>query len=268
VGTLGGPPSSSKLEAVVPRFAAATAKAAVRGGGQGSAAEGESFATSTRAGGEWWVKDPPWFLPPPPEWGPMPPTMYTSFFHKPRYPSLSTANYYPLFSRTDEYDAHLPASMSRRAAYTQQQIYDHYVATYRDHTREMGPVAGDPNSGVSNPTLYGAGVGLDSAGLGYAHGKAMSLQYPNNYEPAFSRAGGMSGGRMGNPLFTGAFPGGMPAVSFMEAAARPHALRQDSASYEDGRAVTYFASSHVPTFKPKKVDTMDEEETDDTETDS
>jgi hypothetical protein len=189
--------------------------------------------------------------------------MYTSFFHKPRYPSLSTANYYPLFSRTDEYDAHLPASMSRRAAYTQQQIYDHYVATYRDHTREMGPVSGDPNSGVSNPTLYGAGVGMDSAGLGSAHGAALSLQYPNNYEPAFSRGGGMNSGRMGNPMFTGAFPGGMPAVSFMEtdAHARAHNIRQHSASYPNGRAVTYFASSHIPTFKPK-VDADEEEQSD------
>jgi hypothetical protein len=66
---------------------------------------------------------------------------------------VQTANYYPLYSRADEYDAHLPASMSRRAAFTQQQIYDHYVATYRDHMH-IPPTAGDPNRGVSNPALY------------------------------------------------------------------------------------------------------------------
>jgi len=255
-------PANSKREAIVPRFAATAAKAASRGGG--SSNEGESSAT--RAGNEWWVKDPPWFLPPPPEWGPMPPTMYTSFFHKPRYPALSTANYYPLFSRTDEYDAHLPASMSRRAAYTQQQIYDHYVATYRDHTREMGPVAGDPNSGVSNPTLYADGVGLDSAGLSYAHGRALSLQHPNNYIPAFARGGGMSSGRMGNPMFTGAFPGGMPAVSFMEtSSASASALRHDSTSLRDGRSVTYFASLPTPTFTSSPLTDTDTD-TDDVET--
>lgn len=33
--------------------------------------------------GQWWLESAPWFLPPPPEWGPMPVTMYTSYYHKP-----------------------------------------------------------------------------------------------------------------------------------------------------------------------------------------
>ena len=33
--------------------------------------------------GQWWLDSAPWFLPPPPEWGPMPVTMYTSYYHKP-----------------------------------------------------------------------------------------------------------------------------------------------------------------------------------------
>jgi len=189
-------------------------------------------------GGEWWVKDPPWFLPPPPEWGPMPPTMYTSFFHKPRYPSLSTANYYPLYSRTDEYDAHLPASMSRRAAHTQQLIYDNYVANYRDHMH-YAPL-GDPNVGVS----YVDGA-LSSAGLGEAHGRALSLQHPNNYFPVFSRGGGMNSGRQVSPSYVaGSFPGGLPVFAELKS----------HSEQKDGQSVTYFASSPVPIFTKRHPD--------------
>jgi len=48
-------------------------------------------------------EDDPWFLPPPPEWGPMPPTMYMSYWHKPYAPPLSTPNYYPLYSKESEF---------------------------------------------------------------------------------------------------------------------------------------------------------------------
>jgi len=214
------------------------------------------------AGGEWWVKDPPWFLPPPPEWGPMPPTMYTSYFHKPRYPSLSTANYYPLYSRSDEYDAHLPASMSRRAAFTQQQIYDHYVSTYRDHTRELlggpshsiGP-AGDPNVGVSNPTLYSNTANIGA--LGEAHGRALGMQSPNNYFPLFAGSGDHGVGHSYPGAFVGANGPRSAFNSWLEVAStstdgqqqQQQQLMTHSGMF-GGRAVTYFASSHVPTFKP------------------
>ena len=39
-----------------------------------------------KEGGQWWLEKAPWFLPPPPEWGPMPVTMYTSYYHKPVHP--------------------------------------------------------------------------------------------------------------------------------------------------------------------------------------
>jgi len=35
---------------------------------------------------QWWLEKAPWFLPPPPEWGKMPVTMYTSYYHKPTHP--------------------------------------------------------------------------------------------------------------------------------------------------------------------------------------
>jgi len=50
-----------------------------------------------------WLKDVPWFLPPPPEWGPLPPQMYMSYWHKPYAPPLSTPNYYPLYSKESEF---------------------------------------------------------------------------------------------------------------------------------------------------------------------
>jgi len=169
------------------------------------------------------VKDPPWFLPPPPEWGPMPPTMYTSFFHRPRYPSLSTANYYPLYTREDEYDAHLPASMSRRATYTQQMIYDNYVNTFREHTPEYGGrfAGGDPNVGVSTPSL--APMSAQFGGMSEAHSRTLEAAAANrnNYFPMFS-------------------------PTFVETGAR--ALRMDSSQFGE-RAVTYFASSSQPIFK-------------------
>jgi len=40
-------------------------------------------ARSKAGGGQWWLQKAPWFLPPPPEWGPMPVTMYTSYYHRP-----------------------------------------------------------------------------------------------------------------------------------------------------------------------------------------
>jgi len=212
-----------------PRFASSS-----DGGGTNGAAGDESHA-STRAGGEWWVKDPPWFLPPPPEWGPMPPTMYTSYFHKPRYPALSTANYYPLYSRTDEYDAHLPASMSRRAAYTQQQIYDHYVATYRAHTDggEMG--GSDPNFGVSNPTLTGS---TNAPNLGEAHGRALGMQSPNNYFPLFTQGGGAS---------QASFPAHGGGFGFVETGSRMYHT-PNSVSPNSDRSVSYFTASEEPAF--------------------
>jgi len=57
------------------------------------------------AGDQWWLTDVPWFLPPPPEWGPLPPSMYTSYYHRPRSAPLTTPNYGPLYSRADEYSA-------------------------------------------------------------------------------------------------------------------------------------------------------------------
>jgi hypothetical protein len=53
------------------------------GGGEGEV-EGEGGAKGK--GDQWWLKKAPWFLPPPPEWGPMPVTMYTSYYHKPTHP--------------------------------------------------------------------------------------------------------------------------------------------------------------------------------------
>jgi len=230
-----------------PRFQQAVEKAAgsnhAFGGGSGGA----------RAGGEWWVKDPPWFLPPPPEWGPMPPTMYTSFFHRPRYPSLSTANYYPLYSKTDEYDAHLPASMSRRATYTQQMIYDNYVNTYRQHTHFTSP-AGDPNVGVSTPALYGNSDQF--GGMGEAHARALSSAATHNYFPMFARTNDYHTSPVNTWATTSAGiasnSGAMPSwgVGFMEAQAVTHRpLWSHAAQYGD-RAVTYFASSPFPNFKP------------------
>ena len=70
------------------RIAAAAASAK----DQAVPARGHSFiasksATHTRSrakgGDQWWLEKAPWFLPPPPEWGPMPVTMYTSYFHRP-----------------------------------------------------------------------------------------------------------------------------------------------------------------------------------------
>jgi len=221
----------------------------------------------TRAGGEWWVKDPPWFLPPPPEWGPMPPTMYTSFFHRPRYPSLSTANYYPLYSKTDEYDAHLPASMSRRATYTQQMIYNNYVNTYRQHTHFTSP-AGDPNVGVSTPSLYGNSDQF--GGMGEAHARALSSAATHNYFPLFSRtndyhtsplntwattAAGIASNGGQNPSW---------GVGFVEQASQ---LRYHSGQFGD-HAVTYFASSPIPKFKPVTRDMDTDMDTDTTDTDT
>jgi len=145
--------------------------------------QSRSGSHSSVKGGEWWVEDVPWFLPPPPEWGPLPPTMYTSYFHRPRYPTLSTANYYPLYSKTDEYDAHLPASMSRRATLTQQMVYDNYVTNYYAHTH-YSPT-GNPNLRISNPSMYGNSAAM--GGLGEAHARVLSSQSTNNYFPLFSR---------------------------------------------------------------------------------
>jgi len=63
----------------------------------------EKEKTKVKEGDPWWLKDVPWFLPPPPEWGPLPPTMYMSYWHKPYSPPLSTANYYPLYSKDSEF---------------------------------------------------------------------------------------------------------------------------------------------------------------------
>lgn len=50
-----------------------------------------------KEGGQWWLEKAPWFLPPPPEWGPMPVTMYTSYYHRPTTPAhLDYAHGIPL----------------------------------------------------------------------------------------------------------------------------------------------------------------------------
>jgi len=262
--------SNSAPDAHMPRLQQMMSHAA----GEESEAEGISGGSGSRAGAraragdEWWVKDPPWFLPPPPEWGPMPPTMYTSFFHRPRYPSLSTANYYPLYTRTDEYDAHLPASMSRRATYTQQMIYDNYVNTYLDHTKGSGFPAGDPNVGVSNPML--GSVSAQFGGMSEAHGRTLEAAAANrnNYFPMFSRSDDYHrspNSHWPNSRMVGALlnPGGgdgyVNSMAFIESAAQARALQHHSAQYGD-RAVTYFASSTIPRFKPRSADVESESE--------
>lgn len=45
----------------------------------------------------WWLDPLPWWMPPPPEWGPLPPPMYVSFYHQPKAPPTTTANYAPLY---------------------------------------------------------------------------------------------------------------------------------------------------------------------------
>lgn len=51
-----------------------------------------------KEGDQWWLQKAPFFLPPPPEWGPMPVTMYTSYYHKPTagYSHLDYAHGIPL----------------------------------------------------------------------------------------------------------------------------------------------------------------------------
>jgi len=209
----------------LPRFHAAVMKAAGNANEAGvatsSARSGarSASASANRAGaavkgGEWWLKDVPWFLPPPPEWGPLPPTMYTSYFHRPRYPTLSTANYYPLYSKTDEYDAHLPASMSRRATLTQQMVYDNYVTNYYAHTH-YSPT-GNPNLLITNPSMYGNSAAM--GGLGEAHARVLASQSTNNYFPLFSRTHDFytSPGQTFSPHFAST------GVSFLEGSSHVH----------------------------------------------
>jgi len=262
-----------------PRFQQAIAKASGSSFGGSDIRAGSQSNDRTRAGGEWWVKDPPWFLPPPPEWGPMPPTMYTSFFHRPRYPSLSTANYYPLYSRTDEYDAHLPASMSRRATYTQQMIYDNYVNTYRQHTHFTAPT-GDPNVGVSTP--FQNGLDAQFGGMGAAHQRALELGATANTFPMYSRTNSFHTSPV-NAWATQtqgfAANNGMPpswGVGFVEADATAYSPSPSPSSWQrlqfhsgqyGNRAVTYFASGHIPIFKPAHSAKADSDSDSDSDSD-
>lgn len=142
--------------------------------------------SKVKEGGDWWLEDVPWFLPPPPEWGPMPPTMYTSFYHKPRHPPLSTANYYPLFSRTGEYTSHVPATLDPRAIRTTEQFYDHYVWEQKARsiyaqipTHDAAHVAVTSGTHWANSDYVG--------GLPEANARIQASSAANNYFPLFSR---------------------------------------------------------------------------------
>jgi len=240
----------------LPRFHAAVMKAAAGASeGSGVSSSGHSSAGARTAsagasgagvkGGEWWVKDVPWFLPPPPEWGPLPPTMYTSYYHRPRYPTLSTANYYPLYSKTDEYDAHLPASMSRRATLTQQMVYDNYVTNYYAHTH-YSPT-GNPNLLITNPSMYGNSAAM--GGLGEAHARVLASQSTNNYFPLFSRTHDFytSPGQTFSPHFWST------TVSFLEGNSHLHRdsdSRQPAASASSSATDDEYGVPPPPMFPP------------------
>jgi hypothetical protein len=238
------------VSAAKSRFQQAAAREAASSGGETHAGGGGHSGESAGAGGEWWVKDVPWFLPPPPEWGPLPPTMYTSYYHRPRYPALSTANYYPLYSRSDEYDAHLPASMSRRHTLDQQMMFDNYVSNYYAHTHYTP--TGNPNLGISDPRHFGNSAAM--GGLGEAHARVLTAQSTNNYFPLFSRTNDFYTSPINTYRPSFANPAFLEQRAHIHHPMKPphplHHLQHHSAQYGD-RAVTYFASSHIPLFRPR-----------------
>jgi hypothetical protein len=202
-------------------------------------------------------------------------TMYTSYWHKPRYNNDRYTSYTAQNSRPDEYDAQLPVARRPRATLTRQLEYDDYVDKYISHTH-YNPT-GDRNVQSSSSRQYSNSAYLGNGGLNevscgfdclassckadscygcvgigmQGHARQLDKASTNNYSPLFSRNMDFYfAHNFASPAFGGLYNGGINSFLELDSTQSGASAEADSTA-DDVLSRTYthsFLSSERVTY--------------------